>query len=94
VTVLASLYRGASVAGSPLIRTADADRIAGVKDPAHTVPSPGRSSPPRAAGSRGSSSGAPLTWSLAGAGFVALLAGGLIWRRRRRSLGPVEDAAN
>jgi hypothetical protein len=89
VTTLASVFRGKSTTGLPLIRTAVANKISGVTDPAHTVTSHAAS-----ATSRHGSSG--TNWALVAvlpaAVLAALLAGGFLWRRRGRH-EPAEPAA-
>jgi hypothetical protein len=86
VTTLASFYLGA-VTGTPVIRTADADRIPGVKDPA-PVAAPHPVAPNkahRAATTSDSAGFGPLGWSLVGGGAViVLVAAALLARRRRR----------
>ncbi len=84
VTSLASLFLG-SVTGSPAIRAADSDRIAGVVDPPATpVRSPvsrARAAPP---GRDHRGAGAWLWLGLPSVGLAAAaVAGLLVWRRRR-----------
>lgn len=84
VTTLASVYATNSAAGVPLIRTAVANTITGVTDPARTVK-------PTSAARQPSSSSSSSHWPLWGGGFaLALLllgAGGWGWSRRRRGAG-------
>jgi hypothetical protein len=93
VTTLASFYLG-GVTGTPVIRTADADRIPGVKDAA-PVSAPDTAAPKqphRESASASASASASdrtglgmLGWSLLGGGAViGLLAAALIARRWRR----------
>ena len=83
VTTLVGLYLGD--AAQPVIRSADAASIAGVKDPAHAV----KDGPPGSAPVT-----SPAIW-IVGVGALVLLAaiavGLLVWRRRRRvvSQGPI-----
>lgn len=81
VTTLASLYRGKETSGIPLIRTAVANPIVGVTDPAGTV----KGSPRRLAGKHGTSH---TNWLLLagvpGLALVLLAILTLVWSRRRR----------
>jgi hypothetical protein len=89
VTTLASVYLGAT-SGVPVIRTADADRIAGVPDPTPVTVSLRPSASPTkrpAAVSAQDGNGASL-WLAAGLPIViaaGLAAGALVWWRRRRA---------
>jgi len=91
VIALASLYRAKTAGGIPLIRTAVANTIAGVTDPARTV----KGAPSPATGKRDSSG---PNWLLVAGGpalaLVLLAAGTLLWRRRRRSGGSGGAAAS
>lgn len=95
VTTLASLFQQGGSKTLPLIRTADADRIAGVKDPARTITSaPGAAKPGAGSGSTG---GDGTNWWLvaglpAGA-LVVLLGAGALARRRRRAVRDGHEAA-
>jgi len=91
VTTLASVFAG-KVSGVPLIRTADADLIAGVKDPARTVP-PGGAAAKGKSVSPAARDGGTNWWLAAGAPaavVVVLAAAVLWWRRRRRGGTPVD----
>jgi hypothetical protein len=93
VTTLASFYLG-RVTDTPVIRTADADRIPGVKDPA-PVAAPRTAipkKPHREAAASDSAGFGALGWSLVGGGAVlVLLAAGLLARRWRRR-GPESES--
>jgi hypothetical protein len=92
VTVLASFYLGA-VTGTPVIRTADSDRIPGVADPA---PAPAIKPPvPRHQAHHQSSAIPSVRWAIAGAAtcvFLLLLA--FVARRRATTSRPEEDRAD
>jgi hypothetical protein len=90
VTSLAWLVRG-RVGSLPLVRTADADRIAGVRDPARSISA--AAVPRRPAALAPDSSGGPaglIGWSLA-AFVAAVVAGGVILHRRRSRRADAAD---
>ena len=93
VTTLASVYLGDTVAGAPLIRSADTDKIPGVKDPVVAASSP----KPQPAPTTGRSDLAAPAWVLStavGGAIGLLVVGALIIiivrtkRRRRRASHP------
>jgi hypothetical protein len=92
VTTLASVYLGDTVAGAPLIRSADTDKIPGVTDPVVVASSP----KPHPAPTTAHSEGAVLAWVLwtaIGGAIGLLVVGALIiivrtTRRRRRASHP------
>jgi len=90
VSTLASLYEEEATSGVPLIRTAVANTIAGVTDPAHTI----KGTTPHQVRTGGS---AGTNWLLV-AGLPALVAVLLLgatllwWRRRQESDGPASPA--
>jgi LPXTG-motif cell wall-anchored protein len=80
VTTVASLYPGKATTGVPLIRTAVANTIAGVTDPARTVTRP-------ASHPKGQHASSSTNWLVVIGGpalAVVLLAAAVLWWRRRR----------
>jgi hypothetical protein len=90
VTTLASVYLGDTVAGAPLIRSADTDKIPGVTDPVVAASSP------KPAPTTAHSDGLATAWVLSiaiGGAIGVLVVGALIIivrtkRRRRRASHP------
>jgi hypothetical protein len=87
VTTLASFYLGRTT-GTPIVRTADADRIRGVADPTPSTPAPtSKAAPPHQAASASGHSGlGALGWTLIGCAVVLVLAlavGLWVWHRHR-----------
>jgi hypothetical protein len=81
VTALASVYQKGSRSAVPLIRTADADRIDGVKDPVAGIARPAGAE----SSATSTSSESDIDWWLV-AGLPAVLvlgAGAYGWQRRR-----------
>jgi hypothetical protein len=87
VTALASVFQGRS--DVPLIRTADADRIAGVHDPAPAAPTP------KPAANAAKDDGGVNLWLVAGlpGAAVVLIAAAWLLRRRRHAGNSSADRA-
>jgi hypothetical protein len=91
VTTLASFYVGRTT-GPPIVRTADADRIQGVADPApvtsaapSTAAGPTKAAPSKAATSSSDSGLGAVGWILIGVGVLLVLAIAFwLWRRGNR----------
>ena len=91
VTTLASLYKGKRTNGVPVIRTAVANRITGVPDPAAPATQPPSTQPASAGQHNARHSNGPSLWLVVGVPVLAallLLAGGFAWWRRRIERDP------